>query len=115
MLESKSSWQLRALCRNSDLPDQFFTRYADGKRFCEGCPVMDLCRTYAIAHDEYGIWGGTSRYQRLRLAEVYRDFIRLMYYQAGLLEHRPGLEEWIERQEALQQAQSVPIAQTVAS
>lgn len=115
-MESKSSWQLRAKCRGVDLPDEFFSSSTKfGKTVCKECPVMDLCRTYAIAHDEYGIWGGLSRYERLRLGDVYRDFIRLMYYQNGLLEYRVSLEDFVERQEEQRQVQSFPIVQLVVS
>lgn len=30
------------------------------KRLCEGCPLLEMCRDYAVeAQEPYGIWGGT--------------------------------------------------------
>lgn len=32
---------------------------------CEGCPVFDLCRDYAMsAEEQHGIWGGTRPVDR---------------------------------------------------
>ena len=109
MIERKSSWQLRAACRGTHNPDTFFLNTTkDGKESCKGCPVIDLCRTYAIAHDEYGIWGGMSRYQRHKLGAVIESVTRLMYYQAGLLEYRPWLEEYLTQMEEPQRELSSP-------
>lgn len=116
MIERKASWQLRGLCRGTDNPNAYFSsKVADSKKSCKGCPVMDLCKTYAIAHAEYGIWGGTSRYERQRLPEIYRDLIRNLYYDQGLLEYRPWLQEWLEQREGQQQGQSFPIVRAEAS
>lgn len=94
MIERKSTWQLRALCRGLDMPKNI--------GFCKGCPVIDPCRSYAIAHDEFGIWGGTSRNQRLKLDPMYTNLIRQLYLEAGLLEWRPSLESAQEPQEEQQ-------------
>lgn len=33
---------------------------ATAEALCEGCPVLELCRDYAVeAQEPYGIWGGT--------------------------------------------------------
>src|SRR5689334_8656429 len=37
------------------------------KAFCAECPIQKFCKNYAIVHDEYGIWGGTTRKERLEL------------------------------------------------
>jgi hypothetical protein len=37
----------------------------DAKLICDFCPVKALCAEYAtIAHEPYGIWGGTSAADR---------------------------------------------------
>lgn len=107
MIEAKSSWEQRAACRGINT-DVFFSEVKNSKRSCKDCPVADLCRTYAIAHEEYGIWGGTSKFERDNLAKYYKDIIREMYYQAGLLEYRLGLEDWIKQREGQQQGSSSP-------
>lgn len=70
--------------------------------FCKDCPVKDPCRSYAIAHDEYGIWGGTSRNMRLALDPMYVQIIKKLYLDAGLLEWRPNLAEYVEPEEVQQ-------------
>jgi len=34
------------------------------KQLCLICPHLTECRDYALAHEDYGIWGGTSEKQR---------------------------------------------------
>lgn len=36
----------------------------DAFAYCSGCPVRELCFEYAMAHEEFGIWGGTTARQR---------------------------------------------------
>lgn len=109
-MESKRSWEKRALCKDS-ATDAFFPEGQDAyKKFCKGCPVINLCRTYAIAHNEVGIWGGTSHNERARMEPVFIAAIRGLYYQAGRLEWRPGVvESYIIQQEELQRVRNVPI------
>jgi WhiB family redox-sensing transcriptional regulator len=42
---------------------------ADAVRICRDCPVRVDCLRWAIRNDEHGVWGGSSRAQRLRLVE----------------------------------------------
>lgn len=37
------------------------------KRICVECPVMDACLEWAIAHERYGVWGGTVPVERERI------------------------------------------------
>ena len=70
-------WQLSGACRGED-PDTFFhpegergpsrrNREAAAKAVCARCPVLAECRTWAISHEAYGIWGGLTEHQRARL------------------------------------------------
>lgn len=36
-------------------------------QLCEMCSVKAKCLEWAMNHDAYGFWAGTSRYQRLQL------------------------------------------------
>ena len=37
----------------------------DAKALCQGCPIIDDCRMYALeAKEEYGIWGGLDPDER---------------------------------------------------
>ena len=72
-------WQLRAACRGMD-SSLFFRpeketgsrragREARAMQVCRGCPVLDQCRTYAVAVQEpFGIWGGMSVAERRNAA-----------------------------------------------
>jgi WhiB family redox-sensing transcriptional regulator len=74
-------WRDYAACRHVD-PDLFFPLGAVGaslpqveeaKRVCEACPVSRPCLRWALAHEDAGIWGGTTeeerrRYRRSRIA-----------------------------------------------
>jgi WhiB family redox-sensing transcriptional regulator len=68
-------WQEQAACRGLDT-EMFFhpdgergprrrNREAAAKAICATCPVMQACRTQALAlHEPYGIWGGLSEDDR---------------------------------------------------
>ena len=68
-------WQMEGLCRGVD--SSFFfhpdgergparaQREARAKAMCARCPVLQQCRTHALAvHEPYGIWGGMSESER---------------------------------------------------
>lgn len=69
-------WQLADACRSMD-PDLFFSpagergvaRRAREQRACEicaGCPVVDQCGRFALAHGEgFGVWGATTATERI--------------------------------------------------
>jgi WhiB family transcriptional regulator, redox-sensing transcriptional regulator len=68
-------WQLLGACRSEDT-ELFFHpegergprrsgREAAAKAVCARCPVLDLCRSHALAAREpYGVWGGMSESER---------------------------------------------------
>jgi WhiB family redox-sensing transcriptional regulator len=80
-------WQERGSCRTSD-PGLFFgpenesdsrrkRRVAAAKAVCLGCPVLGLCRAYAVENGErYGVWGGMSEYERMPEAARIRSYQR---------------------------------------
>ncbi|WP_081597718.1 WhiB family transcriptional regulator [Gordonia hirsuta] len=40
-------------------------RERQAKQICAACPVIDQCRSHALATDEtYGIWGGLTEHER---------------------------------------------------
>ncbi|WP_219417457.1 WhiB family transcriptional regulator [Pseudonocardia nigra] len=68
-------WQLRAECRGMDSAFFFHPenergparadREARAKDVCMRCPVLEQCRTHALAaHEPYGVWGGLSEAER---------------------------------------------------
>lgn len=106
-MESINSWSKRAKCRVKTevdfFPDAHSPHRSAGKKFCRDCPVMSLCKTYAIAHNEIGIWGGTDYKERQRLESYLVNAIRQMYQEAGLLEYRSAhvVSEFLELREIL--------------
>lgn len=93
-MESYNTWVRRARCRNENADaDMFFPdkSIAKGRRFCAECPVKVQCKTYAIVHDEYGIWGGTTRYEREQLDLETVELLKELYQSHGLLENRQYL------------------------
>jgi WhiB family redox-sensing transcriptional regulator len=64
-------WQEQGLCAQVDgdlwYPDKGESNQA-AKRICGRCPVQPQCLGYALAnHEWYGVWGGLSYQERLRL------------------------------------------------
>ena len=52
-------------------PDLFFSDFgldiALAKDICAECPMIEACRTYAMKHENYGVWGGLSADDRFKL------------------------------------------------
>lgn len=64
---SDADWHLGAVCTQTD-PEVFYARgqHLMAKRVCGQCPVMQECRTAALANEEeFGTWGGLSAPERL--------------------------------------------------
>lgn len=84
---SARQWQERGSCRTAD-PGLFFgpenesdsrrkRRVATAKTVCMSCPVLALCRAYAVENGErYGVWGGMSEYERMPEAARVRSYQR---------------------------------------
>jgi WhiB family redox-sensing transcriptional regulator len=68
-------WQLQGSCRDSD-PRLFFhpegergparrERDAAARQICSACPVLERCRSHALAvREPYGVWGGLTEDDR---------------------------------------------------
>lgn len=61
-------WMGKAVCASAD-PEEWFPEKGSSsqaaKKICAGCPVVNECLQFALDHNEYGIWGGTSRRERV--------------------------------------------------
>jgi WhiB family redox-sensing transcriptional regulator len=70
---ASQEWRNRAACAGvASQDDLFFPRQGEitepGKAICRGCAVRAECLDFAMINDEhYGIWGGLSRRERVRL------------------------------------------------
>lgn len=118
-LEHINSWSQRAKCRGDKSADKLFFPPTGGaarrdnevgKRFCTDCPVRSQCKIYAIAHNVYGIWGGTTKAERDRLSKFTRLAIQTMYIEAGQLEPLVYHEDRPRLTRTLPQAAPDPIS-----
>lgn len=68
-------WHLEAACVHApdglfygpegEKPPERLAREARALEFCAACPVLEPCRTHALALPEtYGVWGGTTEANR---------------------------------------------------
>jgi WhiB family redox-sensing transcriptional regulator len=83
--QGHEEWHTQGECRTMDQSLFFPAADLDGharlnqerlaKSICETCPVKDPCREFALAGSEsYGIWGGTTPTERLRIARRRRRY-----------------------------------------
>jgi hypothetical protein len=53
--------------------NEYLSKVTDNlARVCETCPVLAECFNYAVHHEEWGFWGGTTRNERIRLRHQYK-------------------------------------------
>lgn len=66
-------WMTRAACTSAD-PEEWFPEQGSSsraaKKICSTCPVVNECLQFALDHNEYGIWGGTSRRERVPMMRM---------------------------------------------
>ena len=69
----EETWKVDAACQGIDT-ELFFEDIPDArsyKRFvlkvCLECPVKTECLNYAVKYNLDGVWGGTSKRERIRL------------------------------------------------
>lgn len=67
-------WKDRPACEGTDTELWFneddkptYQQYATLKKICKGCPVRQQCLDYALKHDVFGFWGGTTPRERQRI------------------------------------------------
>lgn len=75
MTLTNRDWMEQATCRDADAP--FFPsnrrELAKALSFCNKCPVSADCLQYALDNGiEYGVWGGTTESERLRIRQSER-------------------------------------------
>ena len=86
-----TSWMAHGACHRSD-PELFFPIAAAGtaaeqiqviyaKAVCGRCEVRNECLSYALRTMPYGIWGGTTREERIDI-------------RARAAVHSPAQAEW---------------------
>lgn len=61
-----------AVCAQVDaspfFPDKGQSDYVrDAKRLCRDCPLIQPCLEYALRSHSFGVWGGTSDFDRRRM------------------------------------------------
>lgn len=74
-LDERWDWQVDGACRSADPTLFFHPRNERGRRrddrdraalfVCERCPVLDVCRDYAMrSREAHGVWGGLTEEDR---------------------------------------------------
>lgn len=48
-------------------PDDGGRVHAEARRACERCAERELCLVWALKHEEFGFWGGTTPEERRKL------------------------------------------------
>lgn len=71
-----SLWD-RAACRGIDTEvfypaQELFTRDEERmfERMCTDCPIMMACLEWGLAHERYGVWGGTTPPMRHKIRKT---------------------------------------------
>lgn len=73
-------WRAEGACRGYDDPTIFFPDVKPGqntllhqlehraKAICwGGCPVRGRCLQHALEHEDHGVWGGATEYERIQI------------------------------------------------
>ncbi len=67
MLPSDRNWDKQAACKGQDTELFYPPQGAAGAQalgFCMRCSVREECLEWALERQEYGVWGGTTEFQR---------------------------------------------------
>ena len=64
-------WNGSEACLIVEDLDFFYSEFpldiALAKDICVECPMLEACRTYAMKHENHGVWGGLSAEDRFKL------------------------------------------------
>lgn len=67
-------WAAKALCAQPIIDAAAFyaeeatnLRPRDAQKVCQQCPVVAECLAYALEHEDYGVWGGTTENERRKM------------------------------------------------
>lgn len=69
--EEIQAWRAQAACRGKGHRIFFPERggeWEEAMAICAPCPVKTQCADWALRHERFGIWGGTSERERRRIA-----------------------------------------------
>ena len=79
MLQKNVEWRFQGACVDDPDPDRWFSAGEIGaynlnltnvntlKSVCSTCPVIAECLAHALDHEAWGVWGGTTPNERVRL------------------------------------------------
>ncbi len=90
-------WKAEGYCArlSPDKVDAYFFLGRGGspaqtrEKFCNDCPVKQMCFEYAIVHGEEGIWGGTTDRERQVVAPILKPSLTAKARREEWLEERP--------------------------
>jgi len=61
------------------------------KGICSGCPILDNCLEWALHHERYGLWGGTTPYERMQIRRKKNIVMLEPKFLAGLARRPNGV------------------------
>ena len=108
-------WLKRANCRGMD-PHLFFYAQKDYEHIrppfevqlaCKHCRVRDECYVYALRHEEFGYWAGTTPPERRRLRKAAGISLQRLE-QPVVLQTAHGTDEGFRRHTRLHEQPCVP-------
>ena len=81
-------WLKRAACLGSSTETFYLEdRPLDALMICSICPVKSECFEYAIKHEEYGVWGGSTEQDRRTYRKTYGISIQTLDRKAPIPDH----------------------------
>ena len=78
VLDARSEWVSKALCRSTDPDELFVSGKAQNKAvvICRNCPVVAECLAEALDNQmEFGVWGGMTERQRRALLKQHPEVV----------------------------------------
>lgn len=64
------------------------------------CPIRHFCLSYAIVHDEEGVWGGMTKADREKLGPEVKERLTTEAKRQRWYEYRPSVDEILRRRPA---------------
>jgi WhiB family redox-sensing transcriptional regulator len=68
-----------------------FVDVRKSKGLCSGCPIVSTCLEWALHHEKYGIWGGTTPKERDEMRKKMNIIMTEPSYEARLRRRPNGM------------------------
>lgn len=85
------------------------------KKYCDVCPILYSCLSYAIVHGEEGIWGGMTKKERDSLGPEVRDRLTVEAKEQGWFEARLNIDDLLAPQEEAEESPEIQVPDILPS